>query len=173
MLWSFSPSGIIGPYDYKKFTYRQCHYRLYRRQEDAVLFWRRLTTLWTCETWADGLIRAWKYGEKGQGYIISGSRVRLDEILDEVEANYRQKKLKRRKVNVAFVKIGAFFAPLYYAIRGKKPLFSKYSVDVLMSKFRYIVTSRPKRSWGMSLVPSKKPYAIWWAGSRESKLRKR
>ena len=125
------PSGIIGPYDYKN-SHTGSAITGFIDAKKTQYYFDGAYDFVDVRDVADGLIRAWKYGEKGQGYIISGSRVRLDEILDEVEAN-TGRKLKRRKVNVVLVKIGAFFAPLYYAIIGKKPLFSKYSVDVLMS----------------------------------------
>jgi len=81
---------------------------------------------------ADGIYRAWKYGEKGQGYIISGSVSSLEDIIRAVE-QATGREIPRRKVPRALVKAVALLAPAYYAIARKKPVLSKYSVDVLMS----------------------------------------
>ena len=48
---------------------------------------------------ADGIYRAWKYGEKGQGYIISGS-VQPEDIIRAVS---RLPAIPRRKVPRALV----------------------------------------------------------------------
>jgi dihydroflavonol-4-reductase len=125
------PSGIIGPYDYKN-SHTGSAITGFIDAKKTQYYFDGAYDFVDVRDVADGLIRAWKFGEKGQGYIFSGSRMRLDEILDEVEAN-TGKKLKRRKVHVVLVKIGAIFAPFFYMIRGKRPMFSKYSVDVLMS----------------------------------------
>jgi len=81
---------------------------------------------------ADGIYRAWKYGEKGQGYIISGSVSSLEDIIRAVE-QATGREIPRRKVPRALVKVAALLAPAYYAVARKKPVLSKYSVDVLMS----------------------------------------
>ena len=41
--------------------------------------------------------------------------------------------IRSRRVPRALVKIAAALAPVYYGIARKKPVLSKYSVDVLMS----------------------------------------
>ena len=79
----------------------------------------------------DGIYRAWKDGEKGQGYIISGSISSLEEIIEAVEATTGNT-IKRRRVPAFLVRVAAFFAPIYYTIARKKPVLSKYSIDVLM-----------------------------------------
>ncbi len=71
-------------------------------------------------------------GEKGQGYIISGSVSSLEQIIDAVEQTTGHE-IKRRKVPCFLVKAVAFLAPAYYAAMRKKPILSKYSIDVLMS----------------------------------------
>jgi dihydroflavonol-4-reductase len=41
--------------------------------------------------------------------------------------------IKRRRVPRALVLLAAAFAPAYYALARKKPILSRYSVEVLMS----------------------------------------
>jgi dihydroflavonol-4-reductase len=81
---------------------------------------------------ADGIFRAWKYGEKGQGYIISGSVASLEDIIKAVEQSAGHI-IKRHRVPVLLVKAVAILAPIYYAFARRKPILSKYSIDVLMS----------------------------------------
>ncbi len=146
------PSGIIGPYDYRH-SHTGDAIKMFINAKKTQYYFDGAYDFVDVRDVADGLIKAWKKGEKGQGYIISGSRIKLDEILDEVEAN-TGKKLKRKKVNIFFVKLGAFFAPLYYALLGKRPLFSKYSVDVLMSNYN-ISNIKAKNKLGFSPRPIK------------------
>ncbi len=164
------PSGIIGPYDYKNSHTGKAITGFIDAKKTQYYFDGAYDFVDVRDV-ADGLIRAWKYGEKGQGYIISGSRISLDEILDEVEAN-TGKKLKRRKINVVLVKIGALLAPLYYAIRGKKPMFSKYSVDVLMSNSD-ICNTKAREKLGYAPRPIKETIAdmVRWLKRKRVKQR--
>lgn len=164
------PSGIIGPYDYKHSHTGRAILGFIDAKKTQYYFDGAYDFVDVRDV-ADGLIRAWKFGEKGQGYIISGSRVRLDEILDEVELN-TGRKLKRKKVHVLLVKIGAIFAPLFYAIRGKKPLFSKYSVDVLMSN-SVISNVKAKEKLGYQPRPIKETIRdmVKWFARKQLKQR--
>jgi dihydroflavonol-4-reductase len=164
------PSGIIGPYDYRE-SHTGSAIKFFIDAKKTQYYFDGVYDFVDVRDVADGLIRAWKYGEKGQGYIISGSRCSLDEILNEVEAN-TGRKLKRRKVNVGLVKIGAIFAPAFYMIRGKKPVFSKYSVDVLMSNSN-ISNVKAREKLGYAPRPMKETIRdmIKWLTRRHVKQR--
>lgn len=125
------PSGIIGPNDYKK-SYTGSAIEGYINSDKTQYFFNGAYDFVDVRDAVDGIYKAFKRGEKGQGYILSGSIASLEDIIKEVESE-TGKKIKKRRVPAALVKVAAFFAPIYYKIARKKPVLSKYSVDVLMS----------------------------------------
>jgi dihydroflavonol-4-reductase len=125
------PTGVIGPYDFKS-SYTGSAIKGYIDAKKTQYYFEGKYDFVDVRDVADGIYRAWKDGEKGQGYIISGSVSSLEEIIRAVEATTGHE-IKRHKVPRALVLAAAVFAPIYYAIARKKPILSKYSVEVLMS----------------------------------------
>ena len=125
------PTGVIGPYDFRS-SYTGSAIKGYIDAKKTQYYFDGKYDFVDVRDVADGIYRAWKDGEKGQGYIISGSVSSLEEIIQTVEATTGHM-IKRHKVPRAVVLMAAIFAPLYYAIARKKPILSKYSVEVLMS----------------------------------------
>lgn len=124
------PSGVIGPYDFKS-SYTGSAIKGYISAQKTQYYFDGKYDFVDVRDVVDGIYRAWKHGEKGQGYIISGSVSSLEEIIDTVEASTGNT-IKRRRVPAFIVRTAAFFAPIYYKIARKKPVLSKYSIDVLM-----------------------------------------
>lgn len=125
------PSGVIGPYDFCG-SYTGGAIKGYINAKKTQYYFDGKYDFVDVRDVADGILRAWKYGEAGQGYIISGSVSSLEDIIKAVEESTGNT-IRRRKVPTLFVKIAAVFAPLYYAVARKKPVLSKYSIDVLLS----------------------------------------
>ncbi|MGI5850273.1 MAG: NAD-dependent epimerase/dehydratase family protein [Christensenellales bacterium] len=125
------PSGVIGPYDFKS-SYTGSAIKGYIDAKKTQYYFDGKYDFVDVRDVADGIYRAWKYGEKGQGYIISGSVSSLEQIIKAVEQSTGNT-IKRRKVPAVLIKACALMAPIYYAVARKKPVFSKYSIDVLMS----------------------------------------
>jgi dihydroflavonol-4-reductase len=125
------PSGIIGPNDYKT-SYTGSAIESYINSDKTQYFFDGAYDFVDVRDAADGIYKAFKKGEKGQGYILSGSVASLEDIMKEVESGIG-KKIKKKRISRAFVRMAAFFAPVYYKIARKKPVLSKYSIDVLMS----------------------------------------
>jgi len=125
------PSGVIGPDDYKT-SYTGNALEGYINSDKIQYFFDGAYDFVDVRDAADGIYKAFKKGEKGQGYILSGSIASLEDFMTHVEA-VTGKPVKKRKISRALVKLAAFFAPVYYAVLGKKPVLSKYSVDVLFS----------------------------------------
>ena len=125
------PTGVIGPYDFKS-SYTGSAIKGYIDAKKPQYYFDGKYDFVDVRDVADGIYRAWKDGEKGQGYIISGSVSSLEEIMCAVEASTGHE-IKRRRVPYALVKLVAILAPVYYAFSRKKPVLSKYSVEVLMS----------------------------------------
>ena len=146
------PSGIIGPHDYKT-SYTGSAIDQYINSSKKQYFFDGAYDFVDVRDAADGIYKAFKKGEKGQGYILSGSVASLEDIIESVE-EATDKKIRRTKISRALVRLAAFFAPVYYKIAGKKPVLSKYSVEVLMSNSN-ISCEKAKRKLGYSPRPLK------------------
>jgi len=144
------PSGIIGPHDYKR-SYTGSAIEGYISSKKTQYFFDGEYDFVDVRDAADGIIKAFKKGEKGQGYILSGSIASLEDFMKNVEA-VTGRPLKKRKVSRALVKLAAFFAPVYYKLARKKPVLSKYSVDVLLSNSK-ISHEKAKKKLGYSPRP--------------------
>lgn len=125
------PSGVIGPFDFKT-SYTGSAIKGYISAKKTQYYFDGKYDFVDVRDVVDGIFRAWKFGEKGQGYIISGSVSSLEEIIEAVE-HTTGNKIKRRRVPAFIVKAAAALAPIYYKIVRKKPVLSKYGVNVLMS----------------------------------------
>jgi len=146
------PSGIIGPNDYKS-SYTGSAINQYIISDKKQYFFDGAYDFVDVRDAADGIFRAFKKGEKGQGYILSGSVASLEDIIKGVE-EVTGKQIRRTKISRALVKAAAFFAPLYYRIVKQKPVLSRYSVEVLMSNSN-ISCEKAKKKLGYSSRPIK------------------
>lgn len=125
------PSGVIGPFDFKT-SYTGSAIKGYISAKKTQYYFDGKYDFVDVRDVVDGIFRAWRFGEKGQGYIISGSVSSLEEIIEAVEKTTGNK-ITRRRVPAFIVKLAALLAPIYYKIARKKPVLSKYAIDVLMS----------------------------------------
>jgi dihydroflavonol-4-reductase len=125
------PTGVIGPFDFRS-SYTGSAIKGYIDAKKTQYYFNGKYDFVDVRDVADGIFRAWKYGEKGQGYIISGSVASLEDIIKAVEQSAGHI-IKRHRVPVLLVKAVAILAPIYYAFARRKPILSKYSIDVLMS----------------------------------------
>ena len=85
---------------------------------------------------ADATINAIEKGRAGEGYIVSGEPMSLKEMLITIN-----KKLGRRKLPPVlalwFVKSVVPLSNMYYKLKHKKPVFSKYSLYTLTSNANF------------------------------------
>ena len=125
------PTGVIGPYDFKS-SYTGSAIKGYIDAKKPQYYFDGKYDFVDVRDVAEGIYRAWKFGESGQGYICSGSVSSLEDIMEAVEKT-TGRAIRRRKVPRALVQMAALLAPVYYAVARKKPILSKYSIDVLMS----------------------------------------
>ncbi len=137
------PSGVIGPYDFRS-SFTGSAIKGYIDSKKTQYYFDGKYDFVDVRDVADGIYRAWKYGEKGQGYIISGSVSSLEEIINAVEKSTGNK-IKRRRVPQFIVRAAAFFAPAYYAAVRKKPILTKYSIDVLISNSNFTYEKAQKK----------------------------
>ncbi len=125
------PTGVIGPYDFRS-SYTGSAIKGYIDAKKTQYYFNGKYDFVDVRDVADGIFRAWKYGEKGQGYIISGSVASLEDIIKAVEQSTGHT-IRRHRIPVCLVKAAAILAPIYYKLARRKPILSKYSIDVLMS----------------------------------------
>lgn len=125
------PTGVIGPYDFRS-SYTGSAIKGYIDAKKTQYYFNGKYDFVDVRDVADGIFRAWKYGEKGQGYIISGSVASLEDIIKAVEQSTGYT-IRRHRIPVCLVKAAAILAPIYYKLARRKPILSKYSIDVLMS----------------------------------------
>lgn len=144
------PSGVIGPFDFRS-SYTGSAIKGYISAKKTQYYFDGKYDFVDVRDVVDGIYKAWKHGEKGQGYIISGSVSSLEEIIDAVEETTGNT-IKRKRVPAFLVKTAAFFAPLYYKIVRKKPVLSKYGVNVLMSNSQ-ISSSKAEKKLGYKARP--------------------
>lgn len=125
------PTGVIGPYDFRA-SYTGSAIKGYIDAKKTQYYFNGKYDFVDVRDVADGIYRAWKHGESGQGYIISGSVSSLEDIINAVEQSTGHA-IKRRRVPTLLVRTAALLAPAYYALARQKPILCKYSIDVLIS----------------------------------------
>ena len=85
---------------------------------------------------AKGIINACTKGKKGEGYILSGEYVTIKKIADLV-CEYGAIKPITKVVSINMVKNIAPLFELYYRLRKKTPLFTKYSLYTLKANANF------------------------------------
>jgi dihydroflavonol-4-reductase len=124
------PTGVIGPYDFRLSEMGRLIF-------DAAL---RRPTLYVDGAYdfvdvrdvAEGLILAAEKGVKGESYILSGERISVRYLLETVR-EINERGFVTLKVPRPLAEFGARLAPIYYRLRGLKPRFTPYSLEVLAS----------------------------------------
>ncbi len=149
------PSGVIGPFDYRPSEMGQlvldfCARRLPARVRGAYDFVdvRDLAT---------GLIAAAEHGRRGEGYLLSGNLVTVDELFESL---FRLTGIRPPKVRVPLwlAHVGAWFAPLVARLTRSRQLFTTYSLRVLASNCR-MDRSKAERELGFRVRPASETLA--------------
>ncbi|MDY0382473.1 MAG: SDR family oxidoreductase [Atribacterota bacterium] len=124
------PSGIIGPYDYRlsemgNLIVSYINGKLKAYIEGAYDFVDVRDVV-------EGIILASEKGKKGECYILSGQQITVIDILKYLE-EISGIKAPSVKIPYQIAKVFGFFNAWYCSIFKTKPLFTPYSVDVLVS----------------------------------------
>ncbi len=124
------PSGIIGPYDFRpshmgKFMLdcAQSHLKIY---VDGAYNFVDVRDV------AQGMVAAAEKGCPGEGYVLAGHEVTVADLIHAIEL-ITGVPGPHRRLPFGIVRTAGFLAPPYYRIRGKQPLFTTYSLDVIAS----------------------------------------
>ena len=119
------PSGVIGPYEYKRSNLGQliidCYYKKMKAYLDGGYNFVDVRDV------ADGLVLALQKGRPGQCYILAGHYVSIKELMKYVE-DITHVPAPKFKIARWFAYATGFLSEIYYKIMKQKPLFTSYSV---------------------------------------------
>lgn len=124
------PTGVIGPYDYRKSLMGDSIRNVANNQ--TSIYFEGAYDFVDVRDVADGLIAAYEKGKHGESYILSGERVTMEDIYDLVQQALGE---VRNKVKLPLF-LAEFFSkitPLYYRLTKTTPQLTPYSVEVLQS----------------------------------------
>lgn len=126
------PTGVIGPYDYRSSLAGSMFRKYMKAQRDMHLYFDGGYDFVDVRDVADGLYRAWQFGEKGQGYILAGDRCTIREMIETVGRS-AGRDFKTVRVPLFLVRAGAMVVPVLCALTGKPPVLTQDTVDLLVS----------------------------------------
>lgn len=128
------PSGVIGPYDFQKSQMGQLfRYLSTQGWLKVVMSFNGAYNFVDVRDVVSGMIAVAQKGRTGEGYILSGYRVTLREVID-----LERKVLGQRLPLVFFapnwlVRAAAWIATGFSRLLRIKPIFTPYSISVLES----------------------------------------
>lgn len=128
------PSGIVGPYDYgwghmTQLIEDYCNEKLFAAIKGGYDFV-------DVRDVAKGTIAASEHGKRGACYILSNQYIALADILQGLQEITGIPKTKLI-LPLWIAKLSAPWAERYYAIRGKRPLYTPYSLYTLKSNAQF------------------------------------
>ena len=124
------PSGIIGPYDYRVSEMGKLIVDFVKGKVKACV--DGAYDFVDVRDVAEGLILACEKGRKGEGYILSGQQISVQQLLEFLE-EISGVKAPSFKIPHQVARTAGFFNVLYCNLMKIKPLFTPFSIDVLAS----------------------------------------
>jgi dihydroflavonol-4-reductase len=124
------PSGIIGPYDFRLSEMGHLFTDFARGRLSAYV--DGAYDFVDVRDVVAGLMLAAEKGRRGEGYILSGERISVADLLALLE-RVTGVRSKARRLPMWLAQFAAQFTPLYYGLRRAKPRFTSYSLRVLAS----------------------------------------
>ena len=124
------PSGIIGPYDFKPGQTGQLVLELSKGRIKAWVDGGY--NFVDVRDVASGLIAALERGRAGEGYVLSGSEIRVWDLFHTV-AELSGTPAPRMHVNMRLLRAVSPFIPVYYWATRQRPLFTSMSLEVICS----------------------------------------
>ena len=126
------PTGVIGPYDFRSSLGSSMIRKYISAPHRTHLYFDGGFDFVDVRDVADGIFRAWQYGESGQGYILSGDRCSIRDLI-EVVGRSAGREFKTVRVPLFLVRASAAVAPLFYTLAGRPPVLTQNTVDILVS----------------------------------------
>ena len=138
------PSGILGPYDFSNSHLTALVSEIVRGKLPMCV--KGGYDFVDVRDVAKGIIMACDKGKKGECYIMSGEFVSIKKLADLVCDVVGKKRIKV-VLPIMIAKIVAPFYEMYYNLKGKTPLFTKYSLYTLSSNSNFS-NEKAKRDLG-------------------------
>ena len=138
------PSGILGPYDFSNSHLTALVREIVRGKLPMCV--KGGYDFVDVRDVAKGIIMACDKGKKGECYIMSGEFVSIKKLADLVCDVVGKKRIKV-VLPIMIAKIVAPFYEMYYNVKGKTPLFTKYSLYTLSSNSNFS-NEKAKRELG-------------------------
>jgi len=138
------PSGILGPYDFSNSHLTALVREIVRGKLPMCV--KGGYDFVDVRDVAKGIIMACDKGKMGECYIMSGEFVSIKKLADLVCDVVGKKRIKV-VLPIMIAKIVAPFYEMYYNVKGKTPLFTKYSLYTLSSNSNFS-NEKAKRDLG-------------------------
>jgi dihydroflavonol-4-reductase len=97
---------------------------------------------------ADGMYAAAKKGRSGEGYILCGEQISVDDFICTL-CKVCGKRIPKIKMGYGIVSVAAPLCEVYYKISKATPLFTRYSVRKLVSNCNFSI-EKAKKELGYS-----------------------
>jgi dihydroflavonol-4-reductase len=124
------PTGVIGPYDYRRSEMGQVILDCARRKPQ--LYVDGAYDFVDVRDVAQGMILAEERGRRGECYILSGEKITVRRLLDMVR-EITGRGFALLKAPLPLARFFALFTPLYYRMARARPRITPYSLEVLQS----------------------------------------
>ena len=157
------PSGILGPYDFSNSHLTALVREIVRGKLPMCV--KGGYDFVDVRDVAKGIIMACDKGKKGECYIMSGEFVSIKKLADLVCDVVGKKRIKV-VLPIMIAKIVAPFYEIYYNVKGKTPLFTKYSLYTLSSNSNFS-NEKAKRDLGFvtrDITDTVKDMVMWILG---------
>ena len=157
------PSGILGPYDFSNSHLTALVREIVRGKLPMCV--KGGYDFVDVRDVAKGIIMACDKGKKGECYIMSGEFVSIKKLADLVCDVVGKKRIKV-VLPIMIAKIVAPFYEMYYNVKGKIPLFTRYSLYTLSSNSNFS-NEKAKRDLGFvtrDIIDTVKDMVMWILG---------
>ena len=124
------PTGVIGPYDYKRSEMGQLV--LDCLDGKPQLYVEGAYDFVDVRDVVQGLMLACEKGQSGETYIFSGEKLDVKHLLESIW-EYTGGRVLRMKVPMALARFIANFTPAYYRLTHTRPRITPYSLKTLVS----------------------------------------
>ncbi len=157
------PSGILGPYDFSNSHLTALVREIVRGKLPMCV--KGGYDFVDVRDVAKGIIMVCDKGKMGECYIMSGEFVSIKKLADLVCDVVGKKRIKV-VLPIMIAKIVAPFYEMYYNVKGKTPLFTKYSLYTLSSNSNFS-NEKAKRDLGFvnrNITDTVKDMVMWILG---------
>ena len=157
------PSGILGPYDFSNSHLTALVREIVRGKLPMCV--KGGYDFVDVRDVAKGIIMACDKGKMGECYIMSGEFVSIKRLADLVCDVVGRKRIKV-VLPIMIAKVVAPFYEMYYNVKGKTPLFTKYSLYTLSSNSNFS-NEKAKRDLGFvtrDITDTVKDMVMWILG---------